>query len=519
VTNPPEPTPGPLPALGGGIRLSELLEDLPAARLAGPRRPEDPPEDLPEDLMVHDVTLDSREAAPGVLFACRPGARTDGHLHAPAAVRAGAAALLVERVLDLDVAQLVVPRVADAVGDAAAAVHGHPAARLALAGVTGTNGKTTTTYLIEAALRGGGHRTGLIGTIQTLVDGAAVPGVRTTPESTDLQRLFAHMVGAGVTAAAMEVSSHGLALGRVRGTRFGVAAFTNLTQDHLDFHRDLEDYFAAKASLFDPVCTAHAVINVDDPYGERLAVMARERGLAVDTVSNLGRPHASVAAQDVVLAPGGSTFAAVIDGERVAVRVTLPGVFNVANALLALVASVRLGVPGEAAAAGIAELAGVPGRMERVEAGQPFTVLVDYAHTPDSVEQVLRAARDLTSGRVLVVIGCGGDRDRAKRAPMGAAAVTFADHAVFTSDNPRSEDPALIVQTMVEGARAAGGSWSVESDREAAIAAAVGAAAPGDVVVIAGKGHEATQSFADRIVPFDDRVVARALLAARWGTS
>jgi UDP-N-acetylmuramoyl-L-alanyl-D-glutamate--2,6-diaminopimelate ligase len=495
--------------LGGGVRLSALLQAVPAARLAGPDQPEEP--------TLHDVTLDSREAGPGVLFACRPGERTDGHVHAPAAVAAGAPALLVERVLDLDVPQLVVPRVADAVGEAAAAVHGHPSSGLALAGVTGTNGKTTTTYLIEAALRGGGHRTGLIGTIQTLVDGAAVPGVRTTPESTDLQRLFARMAAAGVTAAAMEVSSHGLALGRIRGTRFGVAAFTNLTQDHLDFHRDLEDYFAAKASLFDPRFTPHAVVNIDDPYGARLAVLAAGRGLAVDTVSPGGAGGAAVLARDVRLAADGSDFTAVLHGEHVPVHLGLPGAFNVANALVALACAVRLGVDVHLAVRGIEALDGVPGRMERVEAGQPFAVLVDYAHTPDSVEKVLRAARELTAGRLLVVVGCGGDRDRAKRGPMGAAAATFADHAVFTSDNSRSEDLAVILDAMVEGARATGGAWSVEPDREAAIALALDAAGPGDVVVIAGKGHEVTQEFADRIVPFDDRAVARALLAARWG--
>jgi len=401
--------------------------------------------------------------------------------------------------------------VAQAVGVAAAAVHGHPSRELLLAGVTGTNGKTTSAYLIEAALRAAGMRTGLIGTVQTLIDGQAQPGVRTTPEATDLQRLLARMRAQGVGAVAMEVSSHGLALGRVRGTSFGVAVFTNLSQDHLDFHADLEDYFQAKASLFDPAYTARAVVNVDDPYGARLAELAADRGLSVLRVSPSGG-DADVRARGVRLEPEGSRFTAELPGAEVEVALRLPGGFNVANALGALAAAVTLGVAPRAAAEGMSSLAGVPGRMERVAAGQPFTVLVDYAHTPDGVEHVLRAARGLTAGKVIVVVGCGGDRDRGKRAPMGRAAAALADLAVLTSDNPRSEDPLAILADMEAGAREAGGRWVVEPSRGDAIRLALEAAEPGDVVVVAGKGHEATQEFADRTVAFDDRLVAEAIL-------
>jgi UDP-N-acetylmuramoyl-L-alanyl-D-glutamate--2,6-diaminopimelate ligase len=466
------------------------------------------------DVVVDDVTHDSRSGGPGVLFAARPGQRSDGHDHAPDAVAAGCPALLVERVLDLRVPQIVVGSVAAAMGSVAAAVHGHPSAELTLVGITGTNGKTTSTYLVDAALRAAGRTTGLIGTVQTLIAGEPVGGVRTTPESTDLQRLLRRMRAGGVDAATMEVSSHGLALGRILGTRFDVAAFTNLTQDHLDFHRDLDDYFAAKAALFTPGYTDRAVVNIDDPYGRILV----ERGGVPMTTVGIGRRagiDADVTATDVVTGPRGSTFQAVLGNRRLAVRTQLAGHFNVANCVLSLAVADTLGIDLEAAAAGMAALAGVPGRMERVEAGQPFTVLVDYAHTPDSIENVLRASRALTDGRVIVVLGCGGDRDVAKRPLMGRAAAELADLAVLTSDNPRSEDPEAILAAVAAGARdVAGASWTVEVDRRTAIAQALRAAAPHDVVVIAGKGHETYQELADRTIDFDDRAVARELLAS-----
>ena len=464
---------------------------------------------------VADVTHDSRSAGPGVLYACRPGRRADGHDFAPAAVAAGTPALLVERVLDLDVAQLRVPSVAAALGAAAARVHGDPSRRMTVCGVTGTNGKTTTTYLLESILRAGGATTGLVGTVQTMIAGEVVEGVRTTPESTDLQRLFRRMHERGVTAVAMEVSSHGLALGRVAGTHFAVAGFTNLSQDHLDFHADLEEYFQVKASLFTPAYTDLGVVNVDDPHGRRLALSA---GVEVVRVSPSGRNRADVTAADVRLGLDGSTFTAHLRGRSVRVRTRLPADFNVDNALVALACAEAVGVDPEVAAEGIAVCAGVPGRMERVEAGQPFLVVVDYAHTPDSVDHVLRAARKVTGpgGKVVVVVGCGGDRDAGKRPLMGRAAADAADLAILTSDNPRSEDPADILAAVARGAASVrGADWRTVADRREAIAAALAAAHAGDVVVIAGKGHETTQELADRVVAFDDRVVARELLAAR----
>lgn len=502
------------------VSLADVMAELDDATLLPPSSPSSSPKSvlgnvLPAEVLLTDVTLDSREVRHGALFACRPGARTDGHDHAGYAVASGAVALLVERPLPLRVPQVQVASVAAEVGRAAARVYGFPSRELALAGVTGTNGKTTTAYMIEAAVRAAGHRTGLIGTVQTMIDGQAQPGVRTTPEATELQRLLRTMRDRDVTAAAMEVSSHGLALGRVRGTQFSVAVFTNLTQDHLDFHSDLEDYFAAKATLFTAGYTDRVVINIDGPYGVRLVQQAEREGLQVTTVS-LRDTAAAVHAKDIVLGPTGSTFTAMLQGRSLSSRVQLPGAFNVANALGALAAVAAMEMDPDEAMAGIAALSGVPGRMERVDRGQPFTVLVDYAHTPDSVEHVLRAARELTTGRVIVVVGCGGDRDRGKRGPMGRAAAGLADLAIFTSDNPRSEDPGTILEAMASGARTTSGEWALEPSRYDAIALAFDAAVAGDVVVIAGKGHEGTQEFAEVTVPFDDREVSAELLTTRF---
>jgi UDP-N-acetylmuramoyl-L-alanyl-D-glutamate--2,6-diaminopimelate ligase len=482
------------------VAVDDLVAVLGEARVIGD----------PSGITVRDVTHDSREAGPGVLFACRPGIRADGHDFGPAAVEAGSPVLLVERELAVGGVQLVVPAVAEAMGPVAARVHGDPSTRLDLVGITGTNGKTTTAFLMEAVQRAAGHRTGLLGTVQTLIAGEPVAGVRTTPESTDLQRLLARMVAAGVTAASMEVSSHGLALGRVTGTRFAATAFTNLTQDHLDFHRDLEDYFAAKARLFTPEFTGVAVVNVDDPFGRRLVDQV---DVEVVRLSTTGRGGADVDATAVRSDADGSTFTARLRGGSVEVRTALPGHFNVANALTALALAELTGIGLEAAAAGVGSLTGVPGRMERVDVGQPYAVLVDYAHTPDSLENLLHAARRLATGKLLVVIGCGGDRDRGKRPLMGRAAAALADVAVLTSDNPRSEDPEAILAAMADGAREVPDARVlVHVGRRDGIAAALEVADAGDVVVIAGKGHETYQELADRTVPFDDRQVVRELL-------
>ncbi|MFM7719294.1 MAG: UDP-N-acetylmuramoyl-L-alanyl-D-glutamate--2,6-diaminopimelate ligase [Actinomycetota bacterium] len=453
---------------------------------------------------VSGLCLRSTEASAGDLFFCVPGLRVDGHAFAADAAGRGAAALVVERWLDVALPQVRVASVRGAMGPIADAFHGHPSRAFPLVGVTGTNGKTTTTYLLESVFRAAGLVPGVIGTTGVRIAGEPQPFPRTTPEAPDLQRLLATMVGRGVGAAAMEVSSHGLEQRRVDGTRFACAVFTNLSQDHLDYHPTMEDYFAAKARLFEPGRASAAVVNVDDAYGRRLV----DRGIPTTTYAI--DAAADLRAADVRTTEGGSTF--VVDGLRVATA--LRGRFNVENCLAAIGAARALGIADATAVAGIEAVRGVPGRVEAVDAGQPFLVLVDYAHTPDGIDNVLRAARPLAAGRVLIVFGCGGDRDRAKRPRMGEAATRGADLAIVTSDNPRSEDPLAIVEEILPGARAGGGSFLVEPDRRAAIRLALGEARPGDVVVIAGKGHESGQEFADRTLPFDDREVALEELRA-----
>jgi len=462
---------------------------------------------------VADVVLDTRRVTDGALFCCVPGSRVDGHDLAGAALKAGAAALCVERPLRLDAPQLLVDSVRAALAPLADAFFDSPSRRMDLVGVTGTNGKTTTTYMLEAIFRAAGLVPGLIGTIEVRVGDTRLPVVHTTPEAPDLQRLLAGMADSGVRAAAMEVSSHGLALGRVDATRFRAAIFTNLTQDHLDFHRDLEDYFQAKRRLFTPAFTALGVVNLDDPYGRRLAGEAA----GIDLVTTGASSEADWRASRVEGALDGTTFLLEGPAGSRRVRLRVAGHFNVANALGALAAAAALGIDLDTAIAGVESLAGVPGRFERVDAGQPFTVLVDYAHTPDSLDNVLRAARALTDGRVVAVFGCGGDRDRAKRPLMGEIAAKLADFTVVTSDNPRSEPPAAIVAQILEGVRRSAGPerYHAEVDRRAAIRLALGLARPGDAVIIAGKGHEQGQEFADgHKVPFDDRVVAAEELRA-----
>ena len=485
------------PARPVARELRELLERVPALRagsdVAGTR--------------VTGCTLDSRAVSPGDLYAALPGARAHGADFAVAAVAAGAAAVLTDPAgaerLDLGAVPVLVaddPR--GVLGAVARWVHGDPAAGMRLVGITGTNGKTTTAFLVEAGLRAAGHRTGLLGTVLTRIGEDVVASVRTTPEAPDLQALLAVMRERGTTAVAMEVSSHALALGRVDGVRFDVAGFTNLSQDHLDFHASMEAYEAAKASLFTPARARTGVVNVDDPAGRRIVRAAR---IPLVTFGD----DADWSAREVDLRPDGSRFRLVGPGVDVRASVQLPGAFNTANAVAALACLVTVGVPVDDAVRGVAECSGVPGRMERVEAGQPFLALVDYAHTPDAVARLVDAVRGLTHGKVVLVLGCGGDRDRAKRPLMGAAAAT-ADLAVLTSDNPRTEDPLVILEQMAQGAPDA----VREPDRRAAIARAVRAAGPGDVVVVAGKGHETGQEAGGVVTPFDDRLVLREVLSA-----
>ncbi len=468
---------------------------------------------------VTDVVLDTRAVADGALFCCVPGRRVDGHDLAEQAVAAGAAALCAERPVEVEarVPQLLVPSVRAALAPLAAAFFDHPWRRLDLVGITGTNGKTTSAFMLEAIFRAAGLTGGLIGTVEVRIGSEHRPVLHTTPEAPDLQRLLAEMADSGVQAAAVEVSSHALAYGRIDATHFRVASFTNLTPEHLDFHTDLEEYFQAKRRLFTPAFSDLAVVNVDDPYGRRLAgELAQSGTLPVVTIGRGQSADWRASAIDASLE--GTSFqldASSTPGAR-QVRLQLAGYFNVANALGALAAAAALGIDLDTAIEGLASLRGVPGRFERVEGGQPFTVLVDYAHTPDSLENVLRAARTVADGRVLVVFGCGGDRDRAKRPLMGEIAGKLSDFAVVTSDNPRSEDPEAIIAQVVGGLRRSAGPdrFQVVADRRAAIRTALALATPGDLVVVAGKGHEQGQELAGgRKIPFDDRVVVAEELA------
>jgi len=481
------------------VSLADLVATVPGATTRGDAA-----------VLVTDLAFDSREVAPGALFFCVPGRHVDGHAFGPLALDAGAAALAVERWLDVDAPQVLVPSVRRAMGPMSSMAFGDPAASMATVGVTGTNGKTTVTYILASIFRAAGWATGVVGTTGASIDGHPVPLARTTPEAPDLHRLLAQMRDRGVRAAALEVSSHALDQYRVGGIVFDVAIFTNLSQDHLDFHGDMETYFEAKARLFTPEHARLAVVNTDDPTGRRLA-----DGIAIPAVTFGTDPGADVSGRDVAVTPEGIVFS--VGG--VPIRSRLRGVFNVENVLAAMTAARALGIDDEPIRNGIAALSDVPGRMEPVEAGQDFLVVVDYAHTPDSIRSVLRASRPLTSGRLILVFGCGGDRDRAKRSPMGAAATANADLTFITTDNPRSEDPLAIIAEIEPGADEGGGSFVVEPDRRTAIRSALREAAVGDVVIVAGKGHEAVQELRNGTIPFDDRVVVREELAARRGSA
>jgi UDP-N-acetylmuramoyl-L-alanyl-D-glutamate--2,6-diaminopimelate ligase len=473
-------------------------------------------------VLVSGVTHDSRRVRPGDLYAALPGSQQHGAEFCRDAAAAGAVAVLTDpagreraRRCGLPVFVAADPR--GRLGEVADWVYGHPSRRLTLIGVTGTSGKTTTTYLLEHGLRRAGHQAGLIGGVETRVADVTLASMLTTPEAADLQALLAVMAERGVTAAAMEVSSHALALGRVAGTCYDVAVFTNLSQDHLDFHGSLDAYFAAKAQLFTPRYARVGVVNLDDAYGRRLAGGA---GIPVTTFSAAGDPAADWRADGLRCGADGSTFRIVGPGGVEAdASVALPGPYNVANALAAVVALVEAGLNPATAVAGVAACPGVPGRLERVEPSQDFTVLVDYSHKPGAVEAVLRALRPVTGGRLAIVLGCGGDRDRAKRPLMGATAARLADVAILTSDNPRSEDPLAILAEMLDGVLAVPqqdrARVIVEPDRAAAIDLAIGMAGKGDVVVVAGKGHERGQYIGQAVIPFDDREAAAQAIARR----
>jgi UDP-N-acetylmuramoyl-L-alanyl-D-glutamate--2,6-diaminopimelate ligase len=461
--------------------------------LMGPGAPE---------VEISGLAYSSQSVTPGALFFCVPGFRSDGHDFAPDAVARGAAALVTERRLDLGVPEIVVDDVRAAMGPAAARFYGDPTAELDVVGITGTNGKTTTAYLVRHLLEAAGRQTGLLGTVKRVVGGVEEDVERTTPEAIDLQETFRRMRDGGDRAVAMEVSSHALELGRVAGIRFACRVFTNLTQDHLDFHETMDAYFAAKRRLFEE--PGPAVVNVDDEYGRRIAA-------EVDAVTFGIENEADYRARDIDFDVNGSRFTLETPDGELRIESPLAGLFNVQNLLGAIAAVRSLGVE-EISVEGFGR---VPGRFEAVDEGQDFGVLVDYAHTPDSLENVLRAARELARGRLHVVFGAGGDRDRGKRPLMGDAARRLADRVLVTSDNPRSEEPEAIIDEVMEGA---GPDAEREVDRRRAIARVIEEAEPGDVVVIAGKGHEQGQEFENgRKEPFDDVTVAREALRARRG--
>lgn len=512
------------------------LVDL-AAGLAGAEVRGDP------GTPVRGIACHTRDVAPGTLFFCVPGATRDGHDLAASAIAAGATVVVCERDLDVAVTRLVVPSVRAAMPVIAARFYGHPSRELTVVGITGTNGKTTTAHLTAAVLEAAGLPTGILGTVGTRVGGEALPGTLTTPEAPDLQALLRRMVTAGDRACAMEVSSHALVFGRAAGIEYAVAAFTNLTREHLDFHRDIDDYFAAKRLLFFPPDGPRpgtAVVGLGDAWGARLAAecgpvygedlwtfaVADGDGAAAGRDARAPGPAGGVrvadaTATDLELGADGSAFTlrAPRAGVKIRVESPLAARFNVENALTAATIALALGLPAEAVRAGLARARGVPGRFEAVRAGQPFTVLIDYSHTPASLDNALRAARAVADRRVLAVFGCGGDRDRGKRPLMGEIGARLADRSFLTSDNPRSEDPGAIIAEIVAGVPdGLRGRVTVEADRRAAIGLALRDAAAGDVVVIAGKGHEKGQQIGGRRLPFDDREVAAQILGdLGWG--
>jgi UDP-N-acetylmuramoyl-L-alanyl-D-glutamate--2,6-diaminopimelate ligase len=491
------------------VPMRVLTEALPAHRVVG---------DLPAD--VSGVTADSRHVAPGDCFVAVPGFRADGRRFVPAAVDRGATVVVTEGepLARLAIPQVIVPSTRAALAALADAYHGHPSRRLVLVGITGTNGKTTTSYLVEALLRARGLATGVLGTIQYVVGGETRAASQTTPEAPELQAMLAEMVARGVGGVAMEVSSHALALSRVDGVAFDVGVFTNLTQDHLDFHGTLDEYRRAKRRLFELLARSGkrprtAVINADDPSGRAMV-----EGLDVDVLTYGRAAGAGVRASRATSALDGIDMR--VETPRGPVRVTSPliGEHNVSNLLAAVATGLALDMAPAAIAAALTRVSGVPGRFEQVRAGQPFLVVVDYAHTPDALERVLETARKLTAGRLGVVFGCGGDRDRGKRPLMGAIAARLADRVWVTSDNPRSERPEAIIDEVVAGiARVTTDRtrWVTDPDRRRAVAAALAWAKPGDTVLIAGKGHETYQIIGTEAQPFDDRAVAREILQER----
>ncbi len=477
------------------MELDALIRALAPSEVTGARPVE-----------IADLAYDTRRVTKGALYFCVPGARVDGHDFAWEALERGAMALVVERPLDVVVPQVGVSDVRAAMAVAADAFFGEPTRELDVAGVTGTNGKTTTAFLLQSMLGSAGRPAGLVGTIEWIVGGERRSAPFTTPEAIDLQRLFREMLDGGDRSAAVEASSHGAALRRLDRVRFDALVFTNLSQDHLDLHRTMEDYFQAKRHLFTGAQPPPAAVNVGDEWGRRLA--AELAGVHRAPLVTFGMDDAAeIRPEGVELSPNGSRFRAA----GIEIDTPLRGLFNVENVLGAVAAGLLLDLDEDDIAAGIARVADVPGRFEAVDEGQRFDVVVDYAHTPDSLETVLRSARELADGRVIVVFGAGGDRDRGKRPLMGRVAAELADHVIVTSDNPRSEEPVAIIAEVLQGT---GVDVEIDPDRRTAIGRAIAVAEEGDVVVIAGKGHEQGQEIDGIVHPFDDRAVAREALRA-----
>ena len=488
--------------------LRELVAKLPEAQWLS-RQDKNP------DILA--LAHDSRKVEPGTLFVCMKGATVDGHSFAAAAVAKGAAAVLAEQeVTGVDTVPVIrTPDVRQAVERIAAWFYGDPSTQLRLVGVTGTNGKTTTTHIIRSIFNRAGRPCGVSGTLHTLIGDRVVPVKNTTPDVLDLQSTLRDMVDGGMKAVAMEVSSHALALGRVAGCEYDTAVFTNMTQDHLDFHQTMENYREAKSLLFRQLvadgsqkANKSAIANIDDPAGEYMLAQTKARRIGYGMSEK-----ADLRAVDIDLRPEGASFRVTGRWGEFAVQSRLTGLFNVYNMLAAIGVGCAEGIDIPVIQASLAEFEQVPGRFERVDIGRPFSVIVDYAHTPDGLENVLKTAKQFVRGQLIVVFGCGGDRDRTKRPIMGELATRYADRAIVTSDNPRSEDPAFIIGQIMAGITSpeARRKTTTESDRRTAIRQALSMGQPGDVILIAGKGHENYQILADRTIHFDDREVVREL--------
>lgn len=469
------------------------------------------------DILVRGVHYDSRQVKPGFIFVCIKGFRTDGHNYIDDAISKGANAVVIEKDVFIPpgIAHVRVDDTRLALALLAANFYSHPSRELNLYGVTGTNGKTTTTHLIEAVLRSNGEKTGIIGTVYNRIGDIVTPVTHTTPESVELQALLRKMVDSKISAVAMEVSSHGLVLNRLAGCEFDVGVFTNLTRDHLDFHKTLEDYLAAKMILFKNLGKerkkkrpCYAVVNLDDPFAQKIIKETK-----VPVVTYAIREKAEVKAEDVKLTSRGISFNVVYKKEIIPFSLSLLGEFNVYNSLAAISIGLMEGIPVPLIQKALKNLRGVPGRFELINLGQSFTVVVDYAHTPDGLENILRTSRTLTCGKIITVFGCGGDRDAGKRPLMGKISGEISDVTVVTSDNPRTEDPEQIMFQIETGLKQVkGAKYFLIKDRYEAIRFALQLALPGDFVVIAGKGHESYQIIGNRVIPFDDRLVVREIL-------